>query len=77
MGVVDCQLNRSAISDSTLLLLLLLSFFYFSCACLAYKTTSGKFLWWLIIITMNISRAQKRGSVRAPQDSPPLDTPQL
>ena len=43
IDMVDCQLNWSAILDSTLLLLLLLSFFYSSCACLAYKTTSENF----------------------------------
>ena len=68
----DCgwlSIKWSAISDSALLLLLLLSFFYSSRACLPYKTTSEKFLWWLLIITMNTIRAQKRG-IRAPQDPP-------
>ena len=75
MSVVNCQLNRSPISDSTLLFLLLLSFLYFNCACLAYKTTSGKFLWWLFIIIKNITRAQKRVNKSTLRSS--LDTPQL
>ena len=41
-----------------------------STQCLPYKITSRKFLWWSLILTMNIIRAQKRRVQSAPQDPP-------